>query len=612
MLMNRKKVSPLSENSEVIPDNLVTSNDDSDRIFLEWFNITYSIKQRNRRIKILKGVSGFANPGQILAIMGSSGSGKTSLLSILSNQIFPRRGEKILVKISINGVDIKNVDYSIYSRYVMQESIVLPTLTPREALTYAAKLKIKGNDEFITERVNKVIKDLKLSKIADKFIGNEFIKGLSGGEKKRVCIGLELISEPQILILDEPTSGLDSPTAELIINLMKHQAEKGKTIILTIHQPSSNVFCMFDRLILMSEGQFIYQGCASKSLEYFSKIGYSCPDMTNPPDYFMRILYVRDRHFISNNEIEMLKLFVNSYKINEENVSKEINKTELAEINTQQTIFRAGIVIEISILFERAWKNNLRNPFNVALKFIQSIVTAALVDLVFQDLGYDMKGVQNRQGALFFSAVYFVFIPSQTSSIAFPIERPTFVKDYKEGLYGVTPFLLVKLLTDLPFQIITTFIYVVMIYFALNFNLNSSEQFFVFYGLMLLMHLCGSGYGNFAGVFFPDTLAAIIWGSTIAVPLVMYAGYLSNINSISPTFYWIKFISAYYFGYNALAINEFTDLDLESDVVISPLKSSGISGELWEHAGGLILVIIGCNILTFFALKFYGEKKKFK
>ena len=245
--------------------------------------------------------------------MGSSGSGKTSLLSILSNQIIPQRSIQISGKVEVNQVDIKTFDFSSYARYVMQQDILMPTLTVKEALIFAATLKIKGTKQFIESRVDSIMKDLKLTKIADSIIGNELIKGISGGEKKRVCIGIELISEPQILILDEPTSGLDSFTADLVIDLLKSQAKKGKTIVLTIHQPSSSIYKAFDRLLLLVEGNVIYQGAAQDSVNYFASIGYECPNLTNPPDYFIRIMYIVNRYVLTEKEKKTLHLFTTSY-----------------------------------------------------------------------------------------------------------------------------------------------------------------------------------------------------------------------------------------------------------------------------------------------------------
>ena len=301
-----------SEN-QLIYDNGKQESNIANGLYLTWKDIQFTATIEKKPSQILKGVSGFANPGEILAIMGSSGSGKTSLLSILSNQIILQRNTIVTGSVEINGVNIKTIDYSSFSRYVMQQDILMPTLTVKEALIFAATLKIKGTKQFIESRVDSIMTDLKLTKIADSIIGNELIKGISGGEKKRVCIGIELISEPQILILDEPTSGLDSFTAELVIDLLKTQAKKGKTIVLTIHQPSTSIYKAFDRLLLLVEGNVIYQGAAQDSVNYFASIGYECPNLTNPPDYFIRIMYIVNRYVLTEKEKKTLHLFTTSY-----------------------------------------------------------------------------------------------------------------------------------------------------------------------------------------------------------------------------------------------------------------------------------------------------------
>ena len=275
---------------------------------LEWKDVTYSIKTKTSSTQILKGVTGFAKSGEMLAIMGSSGSGKTSLLSILSNRIASQPGLSVGGSVYLNKIPIRSFSCAQYIKYVVQEDDLFATQTVRECFQFSARLKIPHfSSEQVHKRVEEIIKDLKLEKVADNLIGNAMKKGLSGGEKRRVSIGNELISYPSVLILDEPTSGLDSTTAESVIQLLQNQAKLGKMIIFTIHQPSSKIFKMFDRLILMSEGTLLYQGIASKSVEYFANHGYVCNEDTNPPDYYMRIIYVANRNAMTAKERDFLK-----------------------------------------------------------------------------------------------------------------------------------------------------------------------------------------------------------------------------------------------------------------------------------------------------------------
>ena len=204
--------------------------------------------------------------------MGTSGSGKTSLLNLLSGRITAQPHLEIFGEINLNHIPIDTFNSNHYIKYVTQEDYLFSTQTVRESLTFAARLKVPNiTYAEIMNRVDLIINALKLEKVSDNIIGSLSTKGLSGGEKKRLSIGNELISNPSVLILDEPTSGLDSSTAELVVDLLKEQAKIGKTIVFTIHQPGFKIFNVFDRLILMSEGEFVYQGKAKNSVLYKSQ-----------------------------------------------------------------------------------------------------------------------------------------------------------------------------------------------------------------------------------------------------------------------------------------------------------------------------------------------------
>ena len=167
----------------------------------------------------------------------------------------------------------------------------MATLTPYEAFIFVANLKIKGSKENKVKRVEDLLSELKLDDCKNTMIGDNFMKGISGGERKRTSIGVELITDPRVLFLDEPTTGLDSFTAWVIITNLKNLAKtKNMTVIFTIHQPSSDIFRLFDRLLLMLEGRVIYQGYVKYVIDYFASINFQCPIHSNPADYFMSLI----------------------------------------------------------------------------------------------------------------------------------------------------------------------------------------------------------------------------------------------------------------------------------------------------------------------------------
>lgn len=166
-------------------------------------------------------------------------------------------------------------------------------MTVKECLEFAAKLKLPGTDAEKTARVNLLIADLKLHKCKDTKIGGPLVKGVSGGERKRTSIGVELITDPSLIFLDEPTTGLDSFTATSVMEILRNLAiDEGRTVISTIHQPNSDIYEMFDRLMLLARGKIIYLNEACHAVDYFSSIGEPCPELSNPADFFMTMMSI--------------------------------------------------------------------------------------------------------------------------------------------------------------------------------------------------------------------------------------------------------------------------------------------------------------------------------
>lgn len=221
--------------------------------------------------------------------MGASGAGKTTLLNVLCDRVMRSNKTKLTGDVMINDeIQVKQSNFGNYGAYVMQDDILFETLTCRECLVFAARLRLAKEEIKIQQRVDEIIASLGLNGCQNTLIGSQMIKGLSGGEKKRTAIGVELITNPKIIFLDEPTSGLDSFTAYKIVKLLKTQAERGKMIISTIHQPGSQTYGLFDRLILMADGHIIFQGKREDSVPYFNQMNLVCPKFSNPADYFLR------------------------------------------------------------------------------------------------------------------------------------------------------------------------------------------------------------------------------------------------------------------------------------------------------------------------------------
>jgi len=233
---------------------------------------------------ILKGITGMVQPGEVLAMLGPSGSGKTTLLTALGGRL----GGRLAGTITYNGKPFSNA-MKRNTGFVTQDDVLYPHLTVTETLVFTALLRLPNSlsKEEKVQHAEAVITQLGLTKCNNSIVGGERLRGISGGERKRVSIGQEMLINPSLLFLDEPTSGLDSTTAQRIVSTLWELSNGGRTVVMTIHQPSSRLFYMFHKVLLLSEGNPLYFGRGSEAVDYFSSIGYSPMVVMNPADFLL-------------------------------------------------------------------------------------------------------------------------------------------------------------------------------------------------------------------------------------------------------------------------------------------------------------------------------------
>eukprot|EP00850_Spirogloea_muscicola_P024387 SM000731S21910 [mRNA] locus=s731:11:2329:- [translate_table: standard] len=264
------------------------------RVSLAFQDLQYSVqvgRGRARRDKVvIADASGYIRPGTFVAIMGPTGSGKTSLLNILAGRVQAGRS-KLGGTVLVNGRP-RDYTFKRMTAYVMQDDVMFHTLTVWETLVTAAMLRLPSSTPRARklELAESIIRELGLGKARDTPIGNSLYRGVSGGERKRTCIAVEMLSNPSLIFLDEPTSGLDSFQALNVMSTLSDLAKSGRTIVSTIHQPRSSIYQLFEYLILLSDGKMLYFGRATAAIDYFDRRSLQCPPHFNPGSTLSELL----------------------------------------------------------------------------------------------------------------------------------------------------------------------------------------------------------------------------------------------------------------------------------------------------------------------------------
>lgn len=340
------------------------------------------------RKHLLKNVSGVAYPGELLAVMGSSGAGKTTLLNVLAFRSPGGVQVSHSAVRSINGVPITAKQLRSQCAYIQQDDLFIGSLTAKEHLIFQAMLRLDRQMPYKEklQRVDQVIEELALKKCQNTIIGVPGrIKGLSGGERKRLSFASEALTDPLFLLCDEPTSGLDSFMAHNVLQVLKRLAQKGKTIILTIHQPSSEIFSLFDKLLLVAEGRVAFLGTPKDANKFFTSLNAPCPTNYNPADFYVEMLaIVPGREDDSRLKVRKIcdAFAVSEYqtKINDSIAEMEAKASGLGTLATRyngRKGYRASWFTQFRAILWRSWSTVLKEPLLIRVRLMQTVVSTS-------------------------------------------------------------------------------------------------------------------------------------------------------------------------------------------------------------------------------------------
>ncbi|KAG6502291.1 ABC transporter G family member 14-like [Zingiber officinale] len=577
---------------------------------------------------ILNGITGVVCPGELLAMLGPSGSGKTTLLTALGGRL---RG-KLSGKITYNGSPF-SAGVKRRTGFVAQDDVLYPHLTVAETLLFTALLRLPAalSRAEKAHQAQEVVAELGLSRVAHSMVGGaRGMRGVSGGERKRVSIGLEMLVDPSLLLLDEPTSGLDSTTAARIVGTLRRlAADKGRTVITTIHQPSTRLYRMFHKVVLLSsDGAAIYYGRAAAAIDYFTSIGFPSPtDGVNPADLLLDLangIAPNSKYAIENGDFAnggnglqqeqkaVKEALIKAYDLN---IAAQL-KAELCTVDPNNY----GHTREMSsamkrepwctswweqfrVLLSRGLKERRYEAFN-KLRIFQVLSVATLGGLLWWHT--PTSHIQDRTALIFFFSVFWGFFPLYNAVFTFPQERPMLRKEQASGMYRLSSYFMARTVGDLPMELALPTAFTFIIYWMGGLK-PDPVTFLLSLLIVLFSVLVAQSLGLAVGAILMDVKQATTLASVTTLVFLMAGGYY--VQHIPSFIVWLKYLSYSFYCYKLLLGVQFTDRDAYecSKVAMCPvmeypaIKSVGL-GHMWVDACIMGLMLIGYRLVAYLAL----------
>uniref|UniRef100_A0A914ZJU5 ABC transporter domain-containing protein n=2 Tax=Parascaris univalens TaxID=6257 RepID=A0A914ZJU5_PARUN len=512
-------------------------------------------KDDEQRRTVLYEVSGFACPGELLAIMGGSGAGKTVLLDTLTG--IDRADVNVTGVVTINGEELRSADMRRVSAYVQQADLFIGTLTVKEQLQFSAELRMDRSlsKQSRQQRVQQVIKDLGLGRCENTLIGiPNRLKGISCGESKRLAFACEILTDPQILFCDEPTSGLDSFMAAQVVSCLKDMSKQKKTIVVTIHQPSTQVFLMFDNLCLMAMGQVAYFGPVSKVCDFWKEIGLECPPTFSPADHIIRTLSVTehdqlacyDRIRMIHTKYEESEYGMKMYRKTHGKGSKQVMGN--ADLRRGKK-YPAAFFTQIGVLLKRSFLTTIRDPLLLKVKLFQVVATSIIVGVVNFRTIITGPTVMNIEGVLYNTVI--------TS------ELPIFLREHRAGIYRAETYYIAKSLAEMPQYTILPIIYSIIVYFMTGLD-PSVRSFFTYTTITTLVNHVAVSVAYAGACIFGEDSLALTYMPCFILPMLVFGGFYISFHSIPFYFNWISFLSWFRYGFETLQINQWMNIAIIS------------------------------------------------
>ncbi|XP_019715991.1 ATP-binding cassette sub-family G member 8 isoform X2 [Hippocampus comes] len=513
--------------------------------------------------------------GQMLAVIGSSGCGKTSLLDIITCR--DEGGGVTSGQILINGRPntAQLVKKSI--AHVRQDDRLLPHLTVRETLAFVAKLRLPTHftQAQRDQRVDDVIAELRLRQCAHTRVGNDYVRGVSGGERRRVSIAVQLLWNPGILILDEPTSGLDSFTAHNLVITLSRLAKGNRLVLLSVHQPRSDIFRLFDLVVLLSSGSAVYCGAARDMVPYFTALGHPCPRYCNPSDFYVDLISIDRRSPEQEAQcLERVRVLAEQFseKVRDTDDHMWNGGTGVAHSESSPPPVEApedhvvviskgrdrppGRLRQFSILIRRHMYNDYRDLVTLLVHGLEALLMSLLVGFLYYGAGEQPLSIQDTVALLYMIGALTPFAVVLDVIAKCHAERAMLYHELEDGMYSVTSYFFAKVLGELPEHCVFTLVYALPIYWLAGLN-EAPDRFLLNFLLVWLMVYCSRAMALFVAAALPTLQTSAFMGNSLFTVFYLTGGFVISLENMWLVASWLSHTSFMRWGFQGLLLVQF-------------------------------------------------------
>ncbi|KAI7904280.1 ABC-2 type transporter-domain-containing protein [Cokeromyces recurvatus] len=547
-------------------------------------------KHSGHDFTILKDNNGFCKSGEMLLVLGRPGSGCTSLLRVLSNM--RASYTKIEGEVTYGGIDAEEFGKHFRGEvcYNEEEDLHFPTLTTQQTLRFALKNKTPGKripgeskEEFIDKILYLLGNMLGLTKQMNTMVGNAFVRGLSGGERKRLSIAEQMTTRSSINCWDCSTRGLDAASALDYVRSLRIMTDiLNKTTIATLYQASDSIFHLFDKVMVLDEGRCIYFGPTATAKEYFTDMGFYCPSRKSTPDFLTGLCNMNERQVVEGfegkvpiNAVQFENVYKQSKLFNEmmnerDEYEQQINKDRPADLFREafteahqkhapkSSPFVASYFQQVKALTIRQFQLIWGDKGALVSRYGGVIVKGLIMASVFFLIPHDGSGAFSLGGAFLFSLLFNALI-AQSELAAFMQGRRVLDKHKHYALYHPSAFYIATVIADIPLALVQVIIFEICVYFLMGLTLNAGT-FFTFFIVLVVTNLCMNGFFRFWGAVSPNFFTASQLSSILLIACLIYCGYQIPYIQMHPWLMWIYWINPLAYGYKALISDEMRGL----------------------------------------------------